>query len=258
MNGNYRHFHAFILAFVATTLVGAADAHGDVVTDANARAADIALRLPSTAMAVRAMAIVQVSVFEAVNAITGRYPATGARIEAPADASVDAAVAAATRMALSKLVPSQQAAIDADYQAALAVVPDGRAKDAGIRVGEQAAAAILAQRLDDGAAAAESYRPRTAAGVYVPTTAPAVPHWGNRRPWVMARGDQLRPAPPPSLTSDTGTRDYNEIRALGAKDSKRRTPEQTAVARFWETTAPSVYWPVARSVANAPGRRIDG
>ena len=70
----------------------------------------------------------------------------------------------------------------------------------------------------------------------------------------MASGDQFRPGPPPSLTSDTWKRDLTEIKALGGKSSAQRTPEQTAVAQFWEATAPAVYWPVARSVANAPGR----
>jgi len=83
-----------------------------------------------------------------------------------------------------------------------------------------------------------------------------VPHWGKRRPWVMASGDQFRPVAPPSLTSDTWTRDYNEIKALGAKNSIQRTSEQSAIARFWEATAPAVYWPVARSVATAPGRDV--
>ena len=62
--------------------------------------------------------------------------------------------------------------------------------------------------------------------------------------------------PPPSLTSATWARDYNEVKALGSKNSTQRTPEQTAIAKFWEATAPVVYWPVARSVANAPGRDV--
>ena len=202
------------------------------------------------------MAIVQVSVFEAVNAITGRHATYRAKITAPPGASVEAGVAAATRTALLKLMPAQQAAIEADYQAALKPVPDGRAKTDGIVVGEQAAAAILAASADDGAVAPDTYRPYTTAGVYVPTLLPAVPHWGKRRPWVMARGDQFRPGPPPSLTSEIWKRDLNEIKALGAKNSTKRTPEQTAIARFWEATAPAVYWPVARSVATAPGRDV--
>jgi hypothetical protein len=247
---------AAIWTLALSLLAGAPGAGADVVTDANAKAADIASRHPSTPISVRMMAIVQVSVFEAVNAITGRYPAYRAKMTPAPSASVDAAVASATRYALSRVMPAQQAAIDADYQAQLAVIPDGPAKAAGLVVGEQAADAIVAACADDGMVAPDIYRPVTTVGAYVPTTGPAVPHWGKRRPWVMTRGDQFRPGPPPSLTSAAWARDYNEIKALGSRNSTQRTPEQTAVAKFWEATAPAVYWPVARSVAAAPGRDL--
>jgi hypothetical protein len=169
---------------------------------------------------------------------------------------VEAAVAAATRSALSKLMPAEQTVIDAGYQALLGAVPDGPAKTAGVALGEQVAAAIVAQRADDGAIAPDVYRPPTTAGVYVPTVGPAVPHWGKRRPWIMPRGDHFRPGPPPALTSATWARDYNEIKAVGGRNSAQRTPEQTAIASFWEATAPTVYWLVARSVADAPGRDV--
>ena len=246
-----------VIGFLAAAmLAGALCADADVVTDANTRAAEIAAKHPATPPAVRTMAIVQVSVFEAVSAITGRYPAFRAKVTAPPGASVEAAVASATRTALLKLMPAQQAAIDADYQAALKPLADGRAKSDGIAVGEQAAAAILASCADDGSVAPNTYQPHTTAGVYVPTMFPAVPHWGKRKPWVMASADQFRPGPPPSLTSETWKRDYAEIKALGGKNSTQRTAEQTAIAQFWEATAPVVYWPVARSVANAPGRDV--
>ena len=240
----------------AVLLLGVSFAHADVVTDANTKAAEIASKSPATPPAVRTMAIVQVSVFDAVSAIAGRYPAVRAKITAPRDASVDAAVAAATRTALSKLMPAQQAAIDADYQALLKTVPDGRAKTDGITVGEQAANAVVAACAEDGAMAPNTYRPHTTPGVYVPTVFPALPHWGKRKPWVLTSGDQFRPSPPPVLTSETWKRDFNEIKALGGKTSTQRTPEQTAIAQFWEATLPNVYWPVARSVANAPGRDV--
>ena len=92
-------------------LAGAPGAHADVVTDANARAADVVSRIPAPPITVRMMAIVQVSVFESVNAITGRYPAYRAKMTAAPGASVEAAVASATRTALLKLLPAQQAAI---------------------------------------------------------------------------------------------------------------------------------------------------
>ena len=241
-------------ALVSLLLALVTPAWADVVTDANAKAAEIASRLPGTPPAVRTMAFVQVSVFEAVNAITGRYPSSRVKIAAPPGASVDAAVAASTRTILLKLVPAQQAAIEADYQAALKSLPDGAPKSGGIAVGEQAAAACLAR--EDGMGVPDTYRPHTTAGVYVPTLLPAVPNWGKRKPWVMSGGDQFRPGPPPSLTSETWARDYNEIKAIGGKNSAKRSPEQTAIAKFWEATAPAVYWPVARSVANAPGRDV--
>jgi len=233
-----------------------AGAHADVVTDTNAKAAEITSKMPGTPPAVRAMAIVHVAVHDAVGAITGRYPAFRAQVKAPAGASVDAAVLAATRTVLSKLVPAQQAAIDADFKALLNSVADGPAKADGVAVGEQVATMVLAQCAEDGAVAPNTYRPHTTPGVYVPTMFPAVPHWGKRKTWVMTSADQFRPGPPPSLTSDTWKRDFEEIKALGARDGSKRTPEQTAIAKFWEATAPAVYWPVARSVANAPGRDV--
>ena len=245
---------ACIGLLAAALLAVATGARADVVTDANAKAADIASKHPATPIAVRTMAIVQVSVFEAVNAINGRYPPLRVKLTAAPGASADAAVAAATRTALLKLMPAQQAAIEADYQAALRPLADGRAKADGIAVGEQAAVAIVALCAEDGAVAPNTYRPHTAPGVYVPTMFPAVPHWGKRKAWVLASGDQFRPGPPPALTSETWKRDFNEIKAIGGKTSSQRTPEQTAIAQFWEATAPVVYWPVARSVANVPGR----
>jgi PAP2 superfamily len=249
------HWRPFVL-LAALVLSAAAPARADIVTDANAKAADTVSRLPAPPATVRFMAIVQVSVFEAVNAITARYPKYKAAMTPAPGASVDAAVASATRTALLKLMPAQQAAIEADYQALLAKVPDGPAKTAGIAVGEQAANATVAMCADDGFMAPDAYRPHGAPGVYVPTVIPAVSHWGKRRPWVMSRGDQFRPGPPPALTSETWARDYNEIKALGAKNSTARTAEQTAIAKFWEATLPAVYWPIPRSVAAAPGRDV--
>ena len=229
----------------------------DVVTDGNVRAVDIvtAAKL-SPPMATRQMAIVQSAVYEAVNAVAGRYPSGRVRLDAAPGASVDAAVAAANRSTLSRLVPSQQAAIDRADEAALVSIPDGPAKSRGIAVGEQAAAAILALRGDDGADGPESYRPQTTPGVYVPTALPVAPQWPRRKPWLMASPDQFRPGPPPALGSELWARDYHEVKAIGAKRSDRRTAEQAGIARFWEGSGPVMYFPIARSVADQPGREV--
>jgi hypothetical protein len=232
-------------------------AHADVITDWNVKAADIIVDADlGTPPANRVLAIANTAVYEAVNAITKRYPANGLKLEAAPGASVDAAIAAANSATLTKLVSSQQVAIDGACQAALAKIADGAAKTAGIAVGERAAAAVLALRAEDGAATGETYRPHTTAGVYVPTVIPAVPQWPQRKPWLMTSPAQFRPGPPPALTSELWARDYNEVKALGSKSSARRTAEQTEIARFWEATLPPIYYGVVRSVANVSGREV--
>jgi hypothetical protein len=164
--------------FLVASLIACPIASADVVTDWNIKAGEIVVeaRLPAPAAA-RVVAIIQTAVYETANAITKRYPASRLKLEAASGASIDAAVAAANRATMVKLVASQQATIETAYQAALSKVADGPAKTAGVAVGEQAAAAILAWAADDGAVTGESYRPLTTAGVYVPTVVPVASQW---------------------------------------------------------------------------------
>ena len=190
------------LCIAASLLLVASGSKADVITDWNVKAAEIVTESKvGTPPAIRTMAIVQTAVHGALNSL------------APG-ASINAAVASANRTTLSKLMPAQQASIDAAYQAALAQIADGVAKTAGIAAGEQAAVAVLAQRADDGAATAESHRPFTTAGTYVPTATPAVTQWAQRKPWLMTSAAQFRPGPPPALASDVWTRDFNEVKVV--------------------------------------------
>jgi PAP2 superfamily len=255
MHANIGHIHKLLVIAMMTGVTPSA--YADVVTDWNAPAGDIVLAAKlAPAMPYRAMAVVQSAVYEAVNAITKRYPSDRIKLDAAPGASLEAAVAAANGATLAKLTPAQQPAIDKAVQAALIAVPDGPAKTEGIAVGERAAKAVLTLCADDGADAPESYRPYTTAGVYVPTVIPDVSQWPRRRPWLITSADEFRPGPPPSLDSEIWMRDYNEIKVLGAKNSVSRTKEQTEIARFWEARVPTVYFPVVLSVANQPGRDV--
>lgn len=232
-------------------------AHADAVTEWSQRAGDIVVNANIGPLpAERALAMVHAAVYEATNAITQRYPVSDLKLEAASGASVEAAVAAANHAILSKLIPAQQAAIDSVYQAALAAIADGPAKTGGIAIGEKAAAAILALRIEDGATGLETYRPPTSAGTYIPTVIPEAPQWAQRKPWLMSNPAQFRPTPPPELGSELWARDYNEVKALGRKDSQQRTSGQTEIARFWEEVMPPIYHGIVRSVANVPGREI--
>jgi hypothetical protein len=72
----------------------------------------------------------------------------------------------------------------------------------------------------------------------------------------MTSPAQFRPDPPPTLASAVWAREYNEIKEVGGARSVHRTAEQTEIARFWESTLPTIYHGVVRSVAAAPGRDI--
>ncbi|RYF37055.1 MAG: PA-phosphatase, partial [Comamonadaceae bacterium] len=251
-----KHLPKLSAAGLASALLAAAvpAARADAVTDWNVLAGDMIVQSRmGTPPAVRVMAIVQTAVHEAVDAVQLLQP-EGAAIAA------DAAVAAANRAALSKLLPQQAAAVTTAYTAALAKLAEGPAKaaavSAGIAAGEQAAARVIAWRAGDGIAAADAYRPHTTPGAYVPTAGVAAPQWPQRKPWLMQNPAQFRPAPPPALDSALWARDYNEVRAVGSKNSKLRTAEQTEIAKFWEFSLPPIYNGVARSVALMPGRSL--
>ena len=244
-----------MVAFAVPFLL-AASARADVVTDWNQRASEIAVAHLGGPWGQAPMVLIQTAVFESVNAITRRYPQAGyLKLEAPAGASIDAAVAAANRAVLTSMATTQGPAIEAAYQAALASVPDGASKVAGIALGEKAAAGILAMRAPTGAPPV-FYRPVTAPGAYVPTVVPANADLPPARCWVLDRVDQFQPGPPPDLKSAVWARDYNEVKALGARTGSQRTAEQTEIARFWTATTPTIYYPIARSVANQPGREV--
>jgi hypothetical protein len=218
-------------------------------------AATVAARQPPF-VATRVMAILDVAMFDAVNAVERRYAAYALREEASPRASPEAAAAAAGCAVLTALSPDQAEAWDALLGNSLLRITDPQARDEGIAVGKRAAAAVLALRAGDGADLPGTYRPSTPPGRYVPTVEPIGSSWMMVRPWVLASGDQFRPPPAPAVESDLWKRDFDEISKLGGKSSASRTAAQTEAARFWAMTGPAAQWPVARALTAAPGRTL--
>ena len=254
-----RYFRSLASAFLCTScfFLFPFSAKADSVTEWNVRACDLLAPASfDTPVANRILAIMHTSIYEAVNGITKKYPAGDLKLNASRAGSVDAAVATASRAVLVKFVPAKALDVEMAYKKAMAAIPDGVSKNEGSSAGERAAAAVMASRADDGFAAVETYRPYTIAGVYVPTVVPLVSHWSGRKPWLMTGASQFRPAPPPDLKSEVWARDYNEIKAVGSRNSKTRTQDQTDIARFWEATGPVIYHGLVRSVAASPGRDV--
>jgi hypothetical protein len=244
------------LTTLLTSVVAAAllttQARGDVIMDWNARADAIAAEKQiSNVPHGRGLAMLHVAMFEAVNAIDRRYAPYRLNLVADRTTSKEAAAASAAYDILVALYPDQKPALDAALSASLSDIPDGDAKTKGIDLGKKAAAGIVALRANDGSNTPESYRPHTTPGVYVPTVVPIASTSGAITPWVMSAGSQFRPGPPPALNSETWTRDLNEIREVGGRNSAKRTAEQTNVGRFWLLSGPRTYNPLVRQVAIA-------
>jgi hypothetical protein len=149
---------------------GATAARADTVTDWNEiMQATVSVAPTNAVVQNRWGAIVQLAVFEAVNSIIGDYETYLGVVDAPAWASPDAAVIAAAHRTLVMLRPDTAATLDALRTAALAAIPDGPEKEAGIAAGEDAAAALLLLRAGDGWDSVVPYTPGTEPGDWQPT-----------------------------------------------------------------------------------------
>jgi hypothetical protein len=206
-------------------------------------------------------AIVHTAIFDAYNGIERRYTPVFVRDRAPRGASRRAAAVAAAYTALSALFPTQQAVLDARYEASLAALGDddedcGDAVERGVEWGTQVARAVLAWRATDGFSV--GYPPftgGTALGQWRPTPTAFAPmsvqSMAFTAPFVLSSTTQFRPAPPRPLTSATYAADVNAVKTLGVKTGSTRTADQTALAPFWEGSA-SVHWnQAANQIARA-------
>jgi hypothetical protein len=227
-------------------------ASADVITDWNEKAVALVTKhrmLPPQAE--RIIACVHVAMFDAVNSIDRRYQPYRVSISAGKDTSKDAAAAVAAGMVLASVFPKDAEELNTLMAAYLTNIPQGADKSNGIDLGRAVAARTVADREGDGADAPDAYRPRTSPGVYVPTPLTASSMWPKVRPFAMTSPSQFRPQPPVSLESREWAADYNEIKALGGKDSKQRTSRQTEDAHFWLITGPASYYPIVRQLVAA-------
>jgi hypothetical protein len=250
------------LVIATMALATVSSAHADAVTDWNAiMQATVSAPPTNPFFQARWTAITQLAVFEAVNATTGDYTPYLGTISAPPGASPDAAAIAAAHRTLVTLRPASAATLDALRAASLAAIPDGPAKDAGIQAGEDAAAAMLLLRANDGWNISPAYTPGTNPGDWQLTppafAAPAFTGWGNVTPFGLQAGSQFRLPPPPALDSGKYANDYNEVMLVGRVDSLFRPQDRTDVARFFAATTPVQTWnPAARQVSAAQGKTL--
>jgi hypothetical protein len=243
-------------------LTAPAAARADAVTDWNAIATNSIVVVAGQAPhpSTLSFAMVQGAVYDAVNAIDGRYQPYLVKPAANPWDSKDAAAATAAYKVLIGLFQGQQAALKPVYDAyieGLADVPAG-SRAAGVAVGEAAAEAMLTNRQNDGRNPPGPFpfvfgtdpgewrlAPRQG-GIVAVDGAPWV---GGVRPFMVPDVEMLRTDPPNAVTSGAYTEDYNEVKELGSLNSTKRTADETEAAIFWQDHGFAIWNRVMRSLA---------
>ncbi len=254
---------------MTTLLLGSAVARADAVLDWNVIAVDTAVANGQNPFAqARYAAIVQLAVFEAVNAITGDYRSYLGTIVAPHGASADAAAIQAAYRVLSTYFPASTATtLDAARTSSLASIHDAQAKSKGIATGDAAAYAMIALRANDGSSPAQFKIP----GPAVPGEWQATPscpivngiasgiafQWQNITPFGIPSAKEYLLDPPPALTSNNYARAYNEVMTVGSLNSTERPQDRSDVATYYAASSPTqVLNQAARQVAQEQRRTL--
>jgi hypothetical protein len=253
------------MAILAILFATPASASADAVADWNAIAVQtISAETPArpAPVAIIDMAIVHAAVYDAVQAIDRRFKPYHVVIP-EACGSPEAAAAKAAHDILVNLFPAQTMSLDTQYAKYLmdhCLATD----DPGVAVGAAAAAGIIALRANDGRfppnqdpflggehpgewRPTESFIGNPPAP---PSFAPMLTPWAaNVTPFTLKSGDQYRAKAPPALTSRKYTRDYYEVKLMGARFNSARTPEQTDFAIFWAANYAALWNRVVRELA---------
>ena len=220
----------------------------------------------------RVAAIVQASVFDAVNGIDHRYTPIHVTSSAPGGASRRAAAIQAAYAILIKFygnggvfVPpaaNQQAVLDARRRVALTEVATDESAasiNVGVTWGQTVADAIYLWRSTDGwNAAPPTFTGGTGLGQWRPTpnlpaagtSTPGVgfPQFSNQTPWTMLSPSQFRPPAPyaptvaAALASARYAADFNETKSMGSFDSANRSADQTVYALVWAAGTAGYLW----------------
>jgi membrane-associated phospholipid phosphatase len=152
---------------------------------------------------------------------------------APSYPSEHAAIAGAAVTLLTAWFPADEANLKAMAaelgQTRLSMGANYRSDvDAGTLLGQKVAEKALARAANDNSNGVWTGTVPTGPGLWVlaPGTTPLEPLEGQWRPWLMTRGDQFRPGPPPAFDSAETKAELALIKQI----SSNPTPSQRAIA----------------------------
>jgi len=251
--------HIIVAVGIAcAALLPSSGSRADMVTDWNETAeAVIRASTPSPPIQIRALAIVNTAIYDAVNGIARTYQPYFVTDAAPRGARKEAAAAQAAFTALLGLFPGQAGLLEEKLAESLASIPGDRGRSHSIARGrawgEHVARTVLAWRATDGLSTVVppyfgGFAPGQWRSIPDGTVPGALPQYAMLVPFTMSNSSQFRPGPPPGLDSPQYAADVNEVEAIGRVDSAIRTETQTQLSLLWAATSPLEENAVARSV----------
>jgi membrane-associated phospholipid phosphatase len=227
------------------------------------------------ARAARAMAIIHIAMYEAVNAVYQKYASYAGVHKVQGDLSLDTAIARSAHDTLVWLYPSQAPRLDALLAADIAIIKGSQSSlAAGNALGIAAASAIIALRTNDGSQIPDprigvDYFPKIGPGYWSadPVTNNQIAlgaFWSQVKPFVLQSASQFRAPPPPALTSTAYTTAYLQTDALGGDPRNgtptQRTARETLMGLYWSydgtpalCAPPRLYNQLARTLAFQQG-----
>jgi hypothetical protein len=244
---------AVLSTMLASTPARADTGTPDAVTQWNAIASNaLIVENMQGAIAFPHLAMVHGAVYDAVNAIDGRYePYLGAPRAARWYSQDAAAATAAYRVLVDSrppvVLPARLEALVAllkpQYDRALAAIPAGPAKDGGIATGNAAAEQMIAARRNDGRFGAFRFSEGTLAGQWRPALPLFVNDPGawlkNVRPFLIKNSSQFGGPGPYELPSRRYAKEFDEVKALGARCSTSRAPTRGSPSGPIKRSSPS-------------------
>jgi hypothetical protein len=207
-------------------------------------------------VAARNLAVVHCAIYDAVNTIRETHKPYLVSLRAVEDTDPHVAAAAAAHRALVSIYPAQKDRLDVILTRYLDTVPRGSPKSRGITLGRYVADRILAARKDDLKPRNTTYRPLNDVGFWRPTSKvpPMLPHWGETKPFAVKSVRAFRVPAPPKLTSDDYADEFEDVKSIGGRLSRKRTAEQSIIAWFWNdnagTCTPPGHWNQIARVAS--------
>lgn len=229
------------------SLLASQGLRADIVTDWNSAALDIIRTQHIDPFnASRDLAILQVSIMDAVNGVNHQDNAFYVNGSALPGSSAGAAAAAAGLNVMTSLFGSN-ATFTALYNNQIAALGGvNTSTNNGASWGSSVATSIVNFRNSDGASVASiPFAGSTTQGKWRPTppgfvSPPLLAGWGNVAPFALNTGAQFRPNGPATLDSTQYATDFNQVKSLGSASSGTRTTDQTNIASFWNASQDAV------------------